>query len=128
MDMNEFDSVVQNLSTEATEALEQITDTVADAETATDEITDVAGPVVEALSDLSAGDRAGAAQAFFSLFDNETSKEIEEARAAVMAAVVSANASADEIDDVVDIVAEQASQLADSIDAGSLRDRLAGLF
>lgn len=128
MDMNEFDSVVQNLSAEATEALRQITETVADAEDAADEVTDVVSPVVEALSDLSAGDRAGAAHAALSLFDEGTGKEIEEARAAVMATVASANASADEVDDVIDIVAEQASELAASIDADDLRDRLAGLF
>jgi len=120
-----FDRAAAKLSEEAIEALEQIQATVGAAETAADETSDVAAPIVDALSDLSRGDRAGAVQAAMVLFSDDTSGEITEARAACLTALSEADAAADEATDVVDMIAAQADDVADAIDAMDLRERLA---
>lgn len=120
----QFDQFVQNLSDEAVEAVEQISQTIEKAATAADEVTDVAGPVVEALSDLSKGDRAGAVNAVLGLFDDQTRNEIAEARAACLAFLASGKESAAEVDDVVDMVAQQAAEVAEALDVDALADRL----
>lgn len=123
-----IDGAIQDLSTEAQEALHGIEDAVAAAESASDEVTDVAEPVANALSDLSQGDRAGAVQAAMVLFSNDTAPEIAEARSAALAALAEGQEAADEASDVVDVLAKQASSLADALDETSVADKLSSAF
>lgn len=125
---DEFDAFVTNLSDDATEALEQIQQTVESAEGAATESADVTAPVVDALGDLSAGDRAGAANAALKLFDDDTRTEIAEARAAILAALTDAQASGDEVQDVIGTVAQQADDVAEAVDGNGLMESLRGLF
>jgi hypothetical protein len=124
----EFDQAVEKLSTEATEALAAIQDAVAAAETASDESTDVAEPIVEALSDLSHGDRVGATQAAMVLFSDDTRPEVAEARTAALAALASAETAGEEVDDVVAVLAEQADAVSDALDGSALSDRLGAVL
>lgn len=124
----DFDKFAAHLSDEATDALEQIQQTVESAEDAATESADVAGPVVDALGDLSRGDRAGAANTALLLLDDNTRKEVAEARAAILATVSEAEQAGDEAQDVIDMVAAQVSDVAAAIDANDLSERLSGLL